>query len=791
MKISVLKKDGSVRASMPSDGVHVSNAKISSTFMANDTLSLSCSSRDAISFEVGDTVTIDGSLYRMNQSAQIKRSGSSGQYEYTLTFESIKYDLLNVRFLLPDDTVGDFMVANLRTLALQVVSNACRVYGANSWILGSCPTTEVITKQFTEQNCLAALQGMVKAFEEDFDKVYEFRVVSANGLNVIIIFEEDGGTNAGINLAYGHAGGLYSITRQSVSTENMVSRLFAYGSSDNLPTGYRHSRLCMQNKSRNESYVQSSAAMARIGTKEGFATFEDIKPRALFKVDQVSVVTNTSISSGYNIKIKSNALSASQQYGFYPEANWDDTEDDYMEWLEMFGYVNVGAYMRNYYNTHAVGNKKYLVDGEMTVTFNTGKCAGIAFKVLQSSTNSNGEMTLITQEEKSERADRYFIPSRNSGDTWGISVGDEFVISDIMLPMALVHKAEGDLELRATEELTTMAKANARYAVEFDDISLMSMDIQNLIPGNFVHVTDSSLGIDDNIKITRVDKDLIKESVSIEISTIKRKHRISGYVERVTGQDTVERDDVDGVHTTSLTCHIEPNYESDVPGWTASQWNTLHIGSGTFINWSLLGSRKEWRISERLISMDTDTKYDIYVQASKKTSLASVVLRKNRQIQLAEISALRPDTGDDPIRGASPNLVQFGAIDDGSLYFKIGSISEAKSVRGVLGSKYRTINLDYGTTTAIEDDIVVSGYGNLQVMLREHNANFANLQGFASSASEDFRRIRYIMERNFNAIEKGTFESYDQTYCEADRGGTEVCRQLVDDDLIPEVPIIK
>lgn len=687
---------GTVIASMPGDNIHVSSAVISSSFMANDTLTIECTSRNALNVSVGCYIEIDdNNIYRMNQLPQGGRNGGEIGFSYTLVFESVKFDLLNVRFLLPDDAYGDVITADLSTLIGIIADNACRVYGEGTWVKGMVPGTSVISNTFSEMNCLAALQSMMGAWEQDYNLTYEFRITRTNGVNCINVMEEDGGADSGITLAYGHAGGLYSISRNAIGSENIVTRLYVYGSADNIPVGYPHNKLCLpcndKTKQRNSSFVQDDAAIALFGLKEGNVTLNDVKPIARFVVDRVERISNSGTRSGYNIKIVSNSMDVQRPYGFCPEAVWQDTEDDYQEWLEMYGYNNVpegsseyvGPYTHAYFDgtvggaaTKVVGQKKYAANGTMTVTFNTGKCAGIAFEVVQGSTLAgDGSMTLITQVFNENVPGEYYMPSE-AGGAWEIQVGDEFVISNILMPMSLVRRAENELLSEANYELAHKKKKNARYSVEFDQITKDSMELSGLIPGNFIHVNDAALGIDssESIKITKVDRDLIRGNISAEISTIKIAKR-SRDVNRA--NDGVSRVDENAVGRTALTCQFIPNYDYTEYRPNLKPYNTLYVGQGKFINQSFVGYEKEWNISERIIELQSGFKYDILVQASRKTDYATICVRKNTEIEAESIIANLPSGATvNPIRRKRANVN--GSIDDSSFYLKIGEISEER-----------------------------------------------------------------------------------------------------------------
>ena len=160
-KITINDRSGNVKCKVPNfEGDLLTSLKRSEQIMSNDTLVASIVSNHIIDFCPGDNCTINGDTFKINQLPELKKNGTN-LYEYTIVFESLKYDLANVIFLLPDNTLDDYLTANLDTLLQIVCDNANRVYGEGVWVYESTLiNTDVCTEQFTEGNCLAALQAI-------------------------------------------------------------------------------------------------------------------------------------------------------------------------------------------------------------------------------------------------------------------------------------------------------------------------------------------------------------------------------------------------------------------------------------------------------------------------------------------------------------------------------------------------------------------------------------------------------------------------------------------------------
>ena len=71
--------------------------------MRGDVVNLSFTSKDAITFSVGDYCTIFGNNYKINQPAPFKKVATR-DYEYTLVLEGDQYDLAKCAYLFLDAT---------------------------------------------------------------------------------------------------------------------------------------------------------------------------------------------------------------------------------------------------------------------------------------------------------------------------------------------------------------------------------------------------------------------------------------------------------------------------------------------------------------------------------------------------------------------------------------------------------------------------------------------------------------------------------------------------------------
>lgn len=243
----------------------ITKAEQSVGLLSEDTVALTVKSASPLDFVLGDTIEVYGKTYTLNQLPNIKKTGVR-KFEYTITFEGAQYDLIDVQFLLPDDTIGDSFTGNLYDFLQLFLSNVLRVF-PGKWVIGEYPKdTEYKTLTLTGKNCLEVLQEYCKEYNQ------EFEITQNKGVRTVNI--RKAGVTFPYTFKYGKTGGLYELTRQNINSKNVVTRLYIYGGSNNLGSSYRHSKLCLPgSRGKNDSYIENAAAIAAFGLKENTKTF--------------------------------------------------------------------------------------------------------------------------------------------------------------------------------------------------------------------------------------------------------------------------------------------------------------------------------------------------------------------------------------------------------------------------------------------------------------------------------------------------------------------------------------
>lgn len=740
-QIIVYTLDGNVRCQLRNraSGCALVSAEREEHLMSSDTIRISVETIENIDFTIGDYIVIDGCRFRMNQAPLAVRDERE-TFVYELVYESAKYDLANCMFLLPDEAVGDYQTATLAELLQMIVNNANRVY-ANQWAVGDCPEDkDIITEQFTEKNCLAVLQELCEGYD------YMFRVTESNNVKTINVFEN--GSNTSLSVEYGRNKGLYSITREATSSEEVITRLYVYGSTENLPTGYPHTRLCLPYTGedtnvnrRNKSYLENSTALLNFGRKEGVVIFDDEKPHCK------STITAVVISN--RCKFVDTAID------FDILAYWQ--ADDFTEFCNVRGYDPNDATVQELFTDSIVGQeRKYIVDGSATITFNTGNLAGYSFK-LDDYDAATHTFTIhqIVENEGDEILEQY-IPDPDSA-AYQFAVGDEYVISDIMLPTQFVTAAEQSLRTRASEYFAEHSKVCARYSIEFDRIYMLRNhpDGINLSCGNYIHVKDTQLGINSWIKITRFSRNLLTDEVNVEISDIKKRDPNRAFVDEPREWNMAIEDpfgnSVIGRSQTTLTCIFTPNYNATT---SAFNTNAVSITNGLFTDSSLTGRRKVWRLYDRVKSdLLTQYEYKVFVRASKRTQDAEIYFEP---ILNLPSDVLRLPLVED-IERPQLDSRTLGSRNSNYYYFQIGFLSKTSN-RFLAQRGTRMLILQYGearmpATSVSDGDLIVTNSDNLQVIntatgLGNFNTLTAVDNGTRFDVGAQSARVKIIVDDN-------------------------------------------
>ncbi|MDY3510214.1 hypothetical protein PG585_04025, partial [Riemerella anatipestifer] len=442
-----------------------------------ETLTLDFTLPHFVLFRIGDAVKVYDKTYYISQEPVVDKK-SSREYVYNLVFNGEKYRLAEAQYFFYDEnnnlTMPDFSITGTAQKMVELlVANANRTQ--TGWSVGNIDSTETKTIDFSDYNCLAALTRIA----EDFG--LEFWVDEDKSIHL-----EERKKVSGYTLEYGKSKGLKGITRNPYTESSLVTRLYARGSSRNIPKNYRNGQKFLRMP---VPFLEKNTD--KYGIVEHTQPFEDIYPKRVGTVTQV--------------------------YADNPLKFTDSTLD----------------FDLNEYNEY--GNTIIQKGISAKIIFQTGDLAGYTLEVKEYGFDSATKtFTLLkNQEEKS-----FDIPS----DTFRPQVGDKYIIIDIAMPKSYVDNAEQELQAAAQDYLDKNSKQRFIYAVEPDPIYLKKINF-NLKLGHTIRFKDSDFGLDDDIRAISITRDINNPyDISFEIAeqaTITQ--IVRNYIEKEKAQTAIKK----------------------------------------------------------------------------------------------------------------------------------------------------------------------------------------------------------------------------------------------------------
>lgn len=346
--------------------------------MREDILVLNFNSPTVINFQIGDYCTFINKLYQINQLPKRTRT-SERNIQYSLTMEAEYYDLAKVEYVFLDseNNIKEPVFplrGKLRDFADLMIFNLLRVFPLANWILGQVEDTDYMTISFSGQNCLQVLQTLATTFNTEY--LVEGKVIN-------IFQRQDSNT---LKLQYGIDKPLIELTESNQDSANVITRLYAYGSTKNITASYRNGSQRL--KLGDTPYIEKNVALYRINEQtiifDGTNGLPEIYPH---RTGIVSAVDDP--------------------------FNFEDADIDFD--------VN-----------------SYLIPGVVAqLTFNTGLLSGYTF-TLSAYDDSTKKFTLNVNNN-----DPNFIVPNTS---YLPAVGDTYVITNIEQPQSYIDAAEAELK---------------------------------------------------------------------------------------------------------------------------------------------------------------------------------------------------------------------------------------------------------------------------------------------------------------------------------------------------------
>lgn len=583
-QIVIIKADGTkIPLFSRKNASCVSKAAQKTALLSEDIVSISLTSAVPLNFGIGDHILLYGKPYKLNQLPEPTKEGER-RYTYDLKLEGLQYDLIDAHYHLPEDAYGETYYSDLAGHLQVLMWNINRIF-PGKWVLGEYPeNTEYKNITNSGKNCLQVVQELCSNYGVEFE-------ITTDGKKYTLNFKAKVGITHTFTLKYGRGLGLYKLQRKNVNNSGIVTRLFVYGGTENLRSNYGHTRLCLPGTTRLTSYIDDENAIALYGVKEGEKVY-DIKPQ------RVGTVT---------------ALGA-----------------------DVITFADNTMFDLNAKEPDGKTTKYLIVDTSAKIKFESGGLAGYEFDM-----HSYDHATKTFVINKFQDENGTVFPSETSA-AFQIAVGDKYSISDIRLPDEYIEKAEEDLEEEGSKYLPTVSQPQVSYKLELTEgffIKMWGKDIETevLHVGDFIKVEDEQIGVNKAVRITQIERDLLKpHSYDITLS------------------DTV---------TKTTTVRV---------------WNELQeIDEIIRIN-NLADpakARRRWKATQELLNMVFDPEGDYYSEKIKPLSIETQMLSvgaKSTQFTLQNI-IFQPNYGGDAntLYVSNGTLVHYAIDPDGLKYWAL------------------------------------------------------------------------------------------------------------------------
>lgn len=639
-QITLIKRNGTQIKLFNKDPFRtVKAATQSKSLMGVDTVTLSIFTREILSFDKGDRITVNGENYYIRTKVN-RELVSDGYFKYDATFYGVLYDLMKTPYRDMDasgnSTTSTFdLVYTLKEYIRVLIYNTNKDY-PGWWVFDEtgCPDKDPIAFQFSCNNCLEVLQQVCQKFKVDF------RITQNNNVRTIQI------GHFGSNITppdgsdyfeWGRGKGLYSLKENKVDDKAIKTRLWVEGGTSNLPTGYRNYAMRLQlplrRLNKNEHTLSDGTVIAAYSEYIGITS------------ENARYIEDTALSNTLGVDADSKLYDeiVPTRTGYVTAIYSGGESPDYLSFADSSMDFDI--------NSNLVNNVS------AKVTFLTGSLAGQELEISKYDA-TNKKFTLIPFTDSRGLT----IPTEDSA-AFRIAVGDKYKLTDIIMPQAIIDNAEEDLWYAGYDDLSQLKQARVQYSMELNRMKLleeMPTDSDTVLfkPGDYVPIKDTRFGVQKNIRIQKVERNLllrhdyhltISDTATIDVITqsvvdtqnheiiiinnqlrdLTKKRRAWRTTEELRNMvfDTDGYFDVDNfrantIDTNMLTVGsksqqfvlsgvvIQPNYGGNA--------NRIVISAGSLVHLTINdNAARIWNMTASDVTMSNNTGYYLYAKCSK------------------------------------------------------------------------------------------------------------------------------------------------------------------------------
>ena len=426
---------------------------------------------------------------------------STNKFTYNLKLEHGSILLKQSQFLF--EGIADFEIfADLDTLVDLVCENADR-FIPGKFVKGTIAGVAdgVIKKNhaFRGEDCYS----VVKRMAQEYGLEYDIRF-SAGAIYTIDIKKQIATTKA-VTLQYGKGAGLYELTREAPNRDQLVTVLYAYGSTKNLKPDYRAGKPRLEfdgNPLRQNDTLYMGV--------EKTVFFDDVYPQRTAPIQAYTQVLKC-----------------------------EPTDPGWAAYDAIRERFPGGMY-RITDNT-VFDIKEYLLGGlTAKIRFKTGELAGYEFEI-EEYDHVPGHIFIKPFKDE----DGYMIPNV----TLYPSGGDEYTLVDIDQPGSYVTVAEAELLAQAQEYIDRYSVPEYPYRCRINPAYLATI-IDRFEVGDRITVVDTDLAINQLYRISQLTYNAFTGVYELTLSEhriLNRRERQQIVIERV--ERTQEKTDAQAVET--------------------------------------------------------------------------------------------------------------------------------------------------------------------------------------------------------------------------------------------------
>jgi len=393
-----------------------------------------------LGLSIGDYITYNSENFYLNRVPDVDKV-SNTMYKYSMMFEGVIMNLAKKIFISSDGLAEFAYTGEATDFLTNIISNINEIDA--TWSKGDVDSTDERTLTFSNESCRTALTKVAQEFKLEFN-------IAAK----VITMEETIGANTGYSFEYGQDNGLYKINRTQVSNQNIITKVWGFGGTKNIPSTYRSraKRLVFEDR-----YLTKNTGL--YGVIEGQFTDDEIYPQRTGTISAINMVFDSGVYNPRSSYIEDSGITF-------------DLND-------------------------------YLIAGVVPqIVFKTGDLSGRAHDIWRYD-HANTRIYFNPYLD----ADGFGTPKETTNEP---AVSDTYTLIGIAMPQSYIDTAETDLETDTQAFLDQNCVPKVVYALDIDPIYARSESL-DINVGDNVTVTDVSLGISGYIRISAISYPLVNE----------------------------------------------------------------------------------------------------------------------------------------------------------------------------------------------------------------------------------------------------------------------------------------